>query len=183
MNAEDAGEAYVFTRTERDWGIDDPVTLFHPDPGEYDLFGREVELSGNGSEAIVSASNALMYEFGEVYLFEREGAPLAFEDQTSTGSSVTVDRVTMPEGGFVVIASPDGKTVYGASEYLSPGRVTNLRVTLDTPLPGTGTYLAAGQADTNDDREFDAFRVRDDCLLDLDGSPLVDTATVTLEEC
>lgn len=109
-------------------------------------------------------------------------AGLVFDDQSSDGAVVEVSTVTMPEGGFVVIASEDGETVYGVSQYLTPGSYQSLAIDLDTPLPGDGTFLAAAQADLNGNQQFDSASVLDSCELDVDGNPLLDTATIDVEQ-
>lgn len=93
-------------------------------------------------------------------------AEVEFEDQTMEGSSVTVVRATLPQGGFVVIydasqATQDpnqqdpnqqdpnqqdpnqdnqttGQDVLGSSEYLEAGTHNNVRITITTGTTGTG---------------------------------------------
>ena len=179
---------YVFGRTVEGWRVESPTALPNPDPDpdRDEWFGSEVASSADGTTALVGVPGEdtdSEENTGVVYLFARGARPLVFADQTSTGGAVTVSRVTMPEWGFVVVASADGDTVYSVSDYLAPGTATDLQIALDTPLPGSGTYLAAGQADRNGNRRFDASRVLDVCRLDADGSSLVDTAELTLEGC
>lgn len=122
------------------------------------------------------------YDVGSAYLF-RTGEPLLiFEEQTVTGDTVTVSRVEMPEAGFVVIASTDGEAVYGVSEHLSAGSATDLQIPLDQSLPGDGTYLAVGVADSDGDEHFDASRVREKDRLQVEGRPVADIAELTLED-
>lgn len=71
-----------------------------------------------------------------------DGAPdmnLQFSDQESNGTTVTVDRVTLYQGGYLVIHDTsnlddevDG--VIGSSEYMAPGTYENVTVTLAEPV-------------------------------------------------
>jgi hypothetical protein len=189
-DADPGGETYAFARTESGWATGTPLPLPDPTPDTSGSPGRRVAVDASGSAALVGAPEGdtdAGEAVGEAYLFERGsgggGPSLVFEDQTSTGDAVVVAHATVPAGGFVVVASATGDTVYGVSEYLSPGSTADLRIPLDTPLPGNGTYLAVGQADTDGNRRFDADRVRDVCRLDVDGKPLADTAEITLQDC
>jgi hypothetical protein len=85
---------------------------------------------------------------------------IAFSAQTSGGTTVTVDSVTVPDGGFVTIhdssvgEDPLGSVV-GTSEYLSAGTHENVIVYLEEPLTESGTYVAMAHRDTDDDRVYD----------------------------
>jgi len=116
------------------------------------------------------------------------GASVTFDAQTSGGYTVTVDSVTVPDGGFVTIhdaSLTDGNTlgsVVGSSAYLSPGTHENVTVRLDEPLSESGTYVAMPHHDTNDDHiyEFVSANGGADGPYVMDGSAVVDSANVTV---
>ncbi|WP_267639780.1 DUF7282 domain-containing protein [Haloarchaeobius amylolyticus] len=87
-------------------------------------------------------------------------AAVQFSGQTSGGSTVVVDEVTLPEGGFVTIHDAtlgDGKTlesVRGTSQYLEPGTHEDVTVHLDDTLSSDATLFAMAHQDTNDDRTY-----------------------------
>jgi len=85
---------------------------------------------------------------------------IQFSAQTSGGTTVTVDSVTVPDGGFVTIhdstVGDDALgSVVGTSEYLSPGTHENVTVSLEEPLTESGTYVAMPHRDTDGDRVYD----------------------------
>src|SRR6056297_2548255 len=69
-----------------------------------------------------------------------DAASVSFANQTSGGTTVTVDEVTLPNGGFVTIhdsSLTDGETfgsVAGTSAYLEAGTHENVTVTLADSL-------------------------------------------------
>ncbi|WP_439026618.1 DUF7282 domain-containing protein [Haloarchaeobius sp. DT45] len=87
-------------------------------------------------------------------------AAVQFTGQTSGGSTVVVDEVTLPEGGFVTIHDAslgDGKTlesVRGTSEYLEAGTHENVTIHLDDTLSSDATLFAMAHQDTNGDRIY-----------------------------
>ena len=98
-------------------------------------------------------------------------ATVAFSDQTTDGTSVTVDSVNMSDGGFVVIHDDsllDGEvtgSVIGVSEYLAPGESENVTVSLYDGVPGATfdqtelteneTLIAMPHRDTNTNESYD----------------------------
>lgn len=88
-------------------------------------------------------------------------ANVTFDNQTSDGQTVTVDSVTMSEGGFVTIhdaSLADGNvigSVVGTSQYLGPGTHKDVTVTLDKPLTESQTLIAMPHLDTNRNRVYD----------------------------
>lgn len=81
-------------------------------------------------------------------------ASVAFQDQTSNGSTVVVSEANLSEGGFVVLYSQGG-TVLGNSSYLDAGGSENVTVALDEPLNGSQLLVAVPHMDTNDNQTFD----------------------------
>ena len=82
-------------------------------------------------------------------------ASLQFEKQFG-GETVTVDSVSLSEGGYVVlhIHRPDGDVI-GRTEYLDPGTHKNVEIRVNQELPDDVTVVAVPHLDTNDDEEFD----------------------------
>lgn len=54
-------------------------------------------------------------------------------NQTANGTTVTVERVEIPAGGFVHLENAEGEPI-GRSDYLEPGRYTDVSAELATPL-------------------------------------------------
>ncbi|WP_185955687.1 DUF7282 domain-containing protein [Halorubrum cibi] len=126
-------------------------------------------------------------------------ATVAFSDQTTDGTSVTVDSVNTPDGGFVVIHDDsllDGEvtgSVIGVSEYLEPGENENVTVTLFDDVPGATfdrtelteneTLIAMPHRDTNANETYDfvATDGSDDGPYVANGSAVTDAANVTVE--
>lgn len=94
-------------------------------------------------------------------------ASVTFENQQSNGSTVIVQSVTLPQGGWVVVHNssltppqdnPTGSAV-GISPYLEPGTYQNVPVTL---LNGTvrsdQTLIARPSRDTNNNQQYDFIR-------------------------
>ncbi|QDX41870.1 PGF-CTERM sorting domain-containing protein [Salarchaeum sp. JOR-1] len=116
------------------------------------------------------------------------GASVTFDAQTSGGYTVTVENVTLPDGGFVTIhdaSVTEGNvlgSVVGSSTYLEAGTHESVTVRLDEPLSEDGTYVAMPHMDTNDNRvyEFVSANANADGPYTMSGSAVVDTANVTV---
>ncbi|MFC7044239.1 hypothetical protein ACFQH6_01420 [Halobacteriaceae archaeon GCM10025711] len=115
-----------------------------------------------------------------------ENASVTFDDQTSNGSAVVVQSVTLPEGGFVVIhddslfAGDAVGSVVGNSEYLEPGTHENVTVTLDESFNESVTLVAMAHLDTNENQvyDFSATNGTDDGPYTVGGEPVIDEAAV-----
>jgi len=88
-------------------------------------------------------------------------ASITFENQTSNGTTVTVQRVMLNDGGFVQITGENGFSV-GNSSYLEPGVQTNLTVQIDEPVTANQTLTAFAVRDVNDNQQFDGTGVEND---------------------
>jgi len=109
-----------------------------------------VNLTVNTQSEASSATGSITYE--------QHDATARFDDQTSAGETVTVQRVNLSEGGFVAIQNASGSNtdaVRGHSAYLTPGVHEDVQVTLDAPLSADETLVAQAYTDTNADRRFD----------------------------
>ncbi|EMA49250.1 MULTISPECIES: DUF7282 domain-containing protein [Halococcus] len=95
-------------------------------------------------------------------------ATLAFPNETTNGSTVTVGPVTLPEGGYVGVHrgpyndSNATESVIGATRYLEPGSYTNVTVPVSSDDSGLNATAqdrnmrlsAAAYTDSDGDREF-----------------------------
>ena len=115
-------------------------------------------------------------------------ASVTFDAQTSGGYTVTVDSVTLEDGGFVTIhdaSVTEGDvlaSVVGSSDYLEAGTHENVTVRLDQPVSEDATLVAMPHKDTDGDRvyEFVSTSGGADGPYTADGSAVVDTADVTV---
>ncbi len=88
-------------------------------------------------------------------------ASASISDQSSDGSTVTVDEATLSRGGFVTIHDGsllDGEalgSVRGTSDYLEAGSHSDIEIELDDPYEESGTAIAMPHRDTNDNQEYD----------------------------
>jgi PGF-CTERM protein len=114
-------------------------------------------------------------------------ASVSFAAQTSGGSTVVVENVTLPEGGFVTIhdaSVAEGNvlgSVVGSSSYLDAGTHENVTVHLDEPLRESGALVAMPHFDTDGDRVYDfvADNGETDGPYTANGSAVVSQANVT----
>ncbi|WP_425433303.1 DUF7282 domain-containing protein [Haloarcula rubra] len=115
------------------------------------------------------------------------GASVTFANQTSGGDTVTVDSVTLPDGGYVTVHDAslnDGAvlgSVAGTSTYLGPGTHENVTVTLTDDV-SDGSYVAMAHEETDGDRtyEFVASNGQTDGPYTTDGDIVLDGADVTV---
>jgi len=118
-------------------------------------------------------------------------ASIAFKDQRTNGSNLTVQSVTLPDGGWVVVhnasytppqSNPLTSTV-GISPYLDAGEHQNVTVEL---LNGTvarnQTLIARPSRDTNDNQRYDYIRTQgyQDVGYTVEGQVLTAQAQVTV---
>jgi PGF-CTERM protein len=114
-------------------------------------------------------------------------ASVSMDNQTSGGYTVTVDSVTLPDGGFVALhdaSLSDGavlESVVGSSAYLEAGTHENVTVRLDDPLSETGTLVAMPHTDDGDRiYEFVSANANADGPYTMDGGAVTDAANVTV---
>ncbi|WP_435079816.1 DUF7282 domain-containing protein [Halococcus sp. AFM35] len=129
-------------------------------------------------------------------------ASVAFANQTSNGSNVTVERATLPEGGFIAIHS-SGYTISGASaessiiatsKYLKPGNYSTVTIDISNAPPGNYpglnrsrlnaseplTAMVHRDTDGNERMDFVASVGANDTAYTIDGSPVADSAGITV---
>ncbi|MFC7202676.1 PGF-CTERM sorting domain-containing protein [Haloferax namakaokahaiae] len=117
---------------------------------------------------------------------QQETASVSFDNQATGGTTVVVDSVTLPDGGFVTIhdaSVTEGNvlgSVAGSSAYLEPGTHENVTVSLDDPVAESGTYVAMPHVDSDGDRvySFVAENGEADGPYTADGGAVIDDATV-----
>ncbi|RKD93894.1 DUF7282 domain-containing protein [Halopiger aswanensis] len=112
-------------------------------------------------------------------------ASIAFADQQGDGTSVTIESVSLSDGGFVVITD-GGSEPIAVSDYLSSGSHENVTVERDEAANRelTGQLTATVHQDTDGDETYtyaESEGEEDRPYLE-DGFPVSDTATVTTPE-
>jgi len=135
--------------------------------------------------AIVLAAGVIIGQAPAIFgVEEAPEASITFEDQESNGTVVTIDEVSLSDGGFVVLTDDDGEEL-AVSEYLGEGTHENVAVERDEEGPELlGSLTATVHQDTTDDETF-AYHETDgeeDRPYLADGFPVSDSATVTTDE-
>jgi PGF-CTERM protein len=117
-------------------------------------------------------------------------ASVSISDQSSDGSTVTVDSATLSQGGFVTIHDGtllDGEvigSVRGTSDYLEAGSHEDVEVSLDDPYESDGTAIAMAHFDSNDNEGYDFVDTEggeDGPYVTDGGDPVLDNAALTVE--
>ena len=93
-------------------------------------------------------------------------ASVTFSAQTSDGTSIVVDSVSLPAAGFIAVhANADGSpgAVIGHSDLLPAGTSTDVVVTLDQALTATDLVFPMAHLDIDDDGEY-TFAPRDNAV-------------------
>jgi membrane-bound metal-dependent hydrolase YbcI (DUF457 family) len=97
---------------------------------------------------------------------DQSAASVTIQNQTTNGSTVTIERVTLPDNGFVGIhvasnaknGSLGPSSLIAVSDHLSVGTHRNVTITIPQ-LNGSQTLVAVPYHDTNDNNQFDATKV------------------------
>ncbi|XGI84730.1 GLUG motif-containing protein (plasmid) [Halorutilales archaeon Cl-col2-1] len=109
-------------------------------------------------------------------------ASITFNDQESFGSTVTVESVTMSDGGFVAMHRDNASgTVIGNSDYIESGSDSDVEITLDSTLDEDTTVVAMPHQDTDGDEQFEfesGFSV--DEPYTENGTAVTDSAAITV---
>ncbi|MFB6236504.1 MAG: PGF-CTERM sorting domain-containing protein [Halopenitus sp.] len=137
--------------------------------------------------AFVLVVSALAGPAGVAAASTQEQASVSFSGGTSGGSTIVVDEVTLPEGGFVTIhdnSLTKGNvlgSVVGTSTYLEPGTHQNVTVTLDESVED-GQFHAMAHKDTDNDRayEFVSSNGEVDGPYTVDGNIVMQASNVTV---
>jgi PGF-CTERM protein len=87
-------------------------------------------------------------------------ASIAFSEQTTSGETITVDSVTLQDGGFVTVHDAtvtEGAvfdSIRGTSAYLGPGTHEDVEITLDQPIEEDTTLVPMAHRDTDGDEAY-----------------------------
>ncbi|MFC4550345.1 MULTISPECIES: DUF7282 domain-containing protein [Halorussus] len=120
----------------------------------------------------------------------QQTAEVTFQNQSSDGETITIESVTLPEGGFVAIHDSsllEGDavgSVLGNSVYLEAGTHENVTIKLARPIDETQTLIAMPHLDTNDNEVYDFVTSAGnvDGPYTADGEAVTDSATVSVGE-
>jgi predicted lipoprotein with Yx(FWY)xxD motif len=85
-------------------------------------------------------------------------ASIAVLDQVGDGTSVTIDSVTLPTDGFIVVhADADGSPgpILGWSDLLPAGESIDVTVDLNEPITATAVVHPMGHVDANGNGEYE----------------------------
>ncbi|RQG93280.1 DUF4179 domain-containing protein [Natrarchaeobius halalkaliphilus] len=133
--------------------------------------------------AIVLAAGIIVGQAPAIFGVEQDlEASIEFEDQRGDGTNVTIDEVSVSDGGFVVVTD-GGSDPIAVSEYLASGTHENVTVEVDEDDEPEliGQLTATVHRDTTDDETY-AYEETDgqeDHPYQEAGFPVSDTATVT----
>ncbi len=136
--------------------------------------------------AVVLAAGAIVGQAPAIFgseVAEDYDASIEFSDQNGDGTNVTIDRVSLSDGGFVVVR--DGSdTIVGVSDYLEDGDHENVTVDQrdDTEMFGQLTAVVHRDTTNNETFAYEETDGEEDRPYLEDGYPVSDTATVTVTE-
>jgi hypothetical protein len=152
--------------------LDEPLTgdetlvpMAHRDTNDNQAYDFP-ETEGEADGPFLSASDEAVVADAQVEL--GEDAMVSFDAQATGGTTVVVEDVFVPAGGFVTLHDSslgDGAvldSIRGTSTYLEPGLHRNVVVRLDDPLASGDALFAMAHRDTNDNQAYD--------FLDTEGS-------------
>lgn len=150
-NGEEAGAAYVFTRTDGEWSHQEKLT---PNDGDdRDRFGNSVALSGDGTTALIGSfrdEDPNGDDAGSVYVFTRSDDEWSQQRKLTPDDGDDEDRF-----GLSVALSDDGTTaLIGAKWDDNPNGGAGGSAYVFTLAGGEWSYqqkLAAVDGDVNDE--------------------------------
>jgi membrane-bound metal-dependent hydrolase YbcI (DUF457 family) len=92
-------------------------------------------------------------------------ASVRFTNQSTTGSTVTIRSVTLPDGGFLVVHNQNYlrggdplATIAGHSTYLSSGTHRNVTISLNRSIEQSRTFVVTPSRDSNGNQRYDYVR-------------------------
>ncbi len=148
----------------------------------------------------VAAATGAAATLGGTALAKEGTATVTFDDQKTSGKTVTVKSVTMPKGGFVAIHDSslnNGevlKSVIGVSDYLDAGTHTDVGVKLfdvdgqdfsdGMKLKNDQSLIAMPHLDTNGNENYDFVSSggKADGPYTSDKKPVVDSAQISISD-
>ena len=134
---------------------------FDPETGEIITYGQPV--------TYITIQRVIYQVFATVYGGPDPEGTILFEDQLSDGTSVHIQRTSLPDGGFITVTDTEGN-VLGQSEELEPDTIyEHLEISLDSPITSSQilcatVYIQPGEPYTRN------------------GEPLSDCAFITIPE-
>ncbi|WP_226004728.1 DUF7282 domain-containing protein [Natrinema salinisoli] len=136
--------------------------------------------------AVVLAAGIIVGQAPAIFGVEQDPeASITFEDQQGDGTNVTIQSVSLSDGGYVVITGSGGETL-AVSDRLESGSHENVTVERDDEAPRelVGQLTATVHRDTSeqDGYAYEATDGEEDRPYLEDGFPVSDTATVTTSE-
>ena len=144
--------------------LDDPLTsgdtliaMAHRDTNDNETY--EFVSSGGNADGPYTFDGSAVTDNADVQI--NTSAAVKLDDQTSDGSSVTVDFARLDDGGFVTIHDStllDGDalgSVRGTSQYFGSGTREEFTVSLDEAVSGESTLIAMPHRDTNGNETYD----------------------------
>lgn len=171
-----AGEAVSGTvtvdGTDKETSTDSPSVTYALSEGEYTVTVETQSYPTATEQVTIDGSDAET----TVTVASDSDAYLTLGQQTSNGRSVTVESVTLPDGGFVSVQDPtnfstDGsdetdplnqnlesfftKTILGVSDYLEAGSHESVQIELDRSFEQSTRLLAMAHEDTGAGESFD----------------------------
>ena len=163
-----------------------------------EVLGTTAKVGAGG--ALLSAGAGTAAAGGSGGEMSGDSAMVTFDDQESTGTSVTVAKAMLPKGGYIAIHDSsllDGEvtgSVVGVSEYFESGKHEEIDVTLfnvmgadfedGMSLEDDQTLIAMPHMETNDNETYDFVKTegKEDGAYTKDGSAVVDKGMVTVVE-
>ncbi|WP_226042426.1 PGF-CTERM sorting domain-containing protein [Natrinema sp. DC36] len=168
-----------------DDGLDADDTLFgmaHQDTNDNEKY--DFPASEGAEDGPYTVDGDIVMDDGDVTV----SAAVSASAQVSDGTTMTVDRVDLSEGGFVTVHDAslfEGDvfgSVVGTSEYLEAGAHENVEIALDERLTASQTVVPMAHQDTNDNNKYDfpASEGDEDGPYTANGEAVVDTAKLTV---
>ncbi|WP_226479566.1 DUF7282 domain-containing protein [Natrinema amylolyticum] len=169
---------------------EEPAEIEPPEPPAGPV-GPEEEAEDEDNVTAEPDEEEIAVDDGEAEDEETETvqAAINFENQTTDGETVEVERTTLPDSGFVAIYDSGllegniGTSFVGVSEFLEEGASENVEVESEEPLADDETLIAVTHRDTNENQRFDLLETEgeeDSPYLTSDGEPVTDDALVTV---
>jgi PGF-CTERM protein len=165
--------------------IDARPPTYNPKNKEFDYVdtGGDVDVPYEDDGSPVAASAVI----GQSEETEATAA-ISFDDQETTGTSLSVKSVFLPDGGYVVLypadVGPDADVVLGKSGYLEAGSHSDIQLQLTESLEASTEVRAAVHQESTGDEAFDYADSggTDDPPYRDDGNPVTDSASIQLLE-
>ncbi|KMT45783.1 cell surface protein [Halostagnicola sp. A56] len=134
--------------------------------------------------AVVLAAGVVIGQAPALFGVDDSDASIEFDDQEGDGTNVTVEAVSLSEGGFVVVSDSTGTTL-GVSDYLESGEHRNVTVNRtadDGELLGQLTATAHRDSTNNETYAYNQTNGEEDQPYIEEGYPVSDIASVTMAD-